>query len=120
MAAYCWRRPTRTGSRQRPAISPAVWSGHHQADSANRAAFSSGESFRANDVIFGAGKLNGRPGRIDSGIDDPFHPAVVVLARAVPTTTTVVNSAGGHTGPFFASQEPPSLEFLSRHLPLAV
>jgi hypothetical protein len=102
------------------AISPAVWSGYHQADSANGGAFSSAESFRVNDVILGAGKLKGRPVRIASGIDDPFHPGVVALARVVPTTTSVVISAGCHTGSFFASQQPPSLAFLGRHLPLVV
>ena len=102
------------------AISPAVWTDYNQADSANAGAFSSAQSFRKNDVILGAGKLNGRPVRVASGIDDPFHPGVVALARVVPTTTSVVISAGCHTGSFFASQEPPSLEFLGRHLPLVV
>lgn len=102
------------------AISPAVWTDYDQARAANRDAFPSRASFQANDVILRAGRLSGRPVRIASGLDDPFHPGGVALARAVPTTTTMVISAGCHTGPFFASQEPPSLEFLSRHLALAV
>ena len=102
------------------AVSPAVWTDYHQASTTNRGAFSSVESFRADDVILGADKLVGRPVRIASGIDDPFHPGVVALSKVVPPTTSVVFSAGCHTGAFFASQEPRSLEFLSRHLPTAV
>ncbi|HEY5110221.1 MAG TPA: alpha/beta fold hydrolase [Acidimicrobiales bacterium] len=98
------------------AISPAVWTSYSQAEGANPGAFASAASFRANDVIDQAPHLDGRPVRIASGVDDPFHPGVVALARVVPTTTTVVVSAGCHTDPFFASQEPPSLVFLSRHL----
>ena len=101
-------------------ISPAVWTDYDQARSTNRGAFSSAESFRANDVILAAGRLSRRPVRIATGIDDPFHPGVVALAKVVPTDTTVVISTGCHTGAFFASQEPPSLGFLSRHLPVAV
>jgi len=39
-----------------------------------------------------------------------------VLARVLPSTATVIISAGCHTGPFFAQQEPPSLAFLARYL----
>ena len=102
------------------AISPAVWTDYRQARTSNRGAFSSAESFRAYDVILGADRLDGRPVRIASGLDDPFHPGVVALAKEVPTTTSVVFSAGCHTGAFFASQEPPSLEFLSRYLAVTV
>ena len=100
------------------AISPAVWTDYDQAKGANPGAFASRKSFDANNVILQAGNLVGRPVRIASGIDDPFHPGVEALARKVPKSTTVVISAGCHSSPFFTSQEPPSLEFLSRHLPL--
>ena len=50
------------------------------------------------------------------GLDDPFHPGVAALARALPGRPAVVISAGCHTGPFFTAQEPPSLAFLARHL----
>ena len=100
------------------AISPAVWTDYDQANRANPGAFASRASFDANNVILQADKLDGRPIRIASGIDDPFHPGVEVLAAEVPKSTTVVISAGCHSTPFFTSQEPPSLEFLSRHLPL--
>jgi len=100
------------------AISPAVWTTYDEANGANPGAFASGAAFRANDVILQATRLGARPVRIASGVDDPFHPGVEALIRAVPTSATVVVSAGCHTGSFFASQEPPSLEFLSRYLPL--
>ena len=51
-----------------------------------------------------------------SGLSDPFHPGAVALARALPPGAVVDFSVGCHTGPFFLSQEPPSLAFLARHL----
>jgi hypothetical protein len=98
------------------AISPAVWTSYGQSEAANPGAFASAASFRANDVIRLAPHLDGHQTRIASGLDDPFHPGVVALARAVPPSTTVVMSAGCHTGPFFTSQEPPSVEFLGQRL----
>ena len=98
------------------AISPAVWTTYDQAEGANPGAFASRAAFRANDVILQAAHLGAMPVRIASGVDDPFHPGVEALIRAVPSSATVVVSAGCHTSSFFASQEPPSLEFLSRHL----
>ena len=100
------------------AISPAVWTTYDQAVGANPGAFASRAAFRANDVIGQATRLSARPVRIASGVDDPFHPGVEALIRALPSSVAVVVSAGCHSGPFFASQEPPSLEFLGRHLPL--
>jgi len=101
------------------AISPAVWTTYDQAVGANPGAFASRAAFRANVVIGQATRLSARPVRIASGVDDPFHPGVEALIRAAPSSATVVVSAGCHTGSFFASQEPPSLEFLGRHLPLS-
>ena len=36
--------------------------------------------------------------------------------RALPESAEVYFGGGCHTGPFFNSQEPPSLAFLARHL----
>ena len=98
------------------AISPAIWTSYDEAHGANSGAFASHESFLANDVIRHVGRLDGTPVRIASGADDPFHPGVEALAQVVPSSATVVVAAGCHTGPFFSSQQPPSLQFLSRHL----
>jgi pimeloyl-ACP methyl ester carboxylesterase len=98
------------------AISPAVWTNYDEAKSANVGAYASLDAFTSNDVITHARSLDGKPLRIASGDDDPFHPGVVALAEVVPSSTTVVFSGGCHTDPFFVSQEPPSLRFLGRHL----
>ncbi len=98
------------------AISPAIWTTYDQASKANAGAFASQQAFAANDVITHIGELAGRPVRIASGSDDPFHPGVVALAGVAPASTTVAISPGCHTSPFFVSQEPPSLAFLGRNL----
>jgi pimeloyl-ACP methyl ester carboxylesterase len=98
------------------AISPAVWTSFGQAQHANPGAYASAADFAACDVVTHAGELSGTPVRVASGIDDPFHPGVVALARALPPQAVVVISKGCHNGPFFASQEAPSLAFLARHL----
>lgn len=54
--------------------------------------------------------------RIASGMDDPFHPDVEVLAHALPAGATVVSTKGCHTNGFELSQEPDSLAFLAAYL----
>lgn len=98
------------------AISPAVWTSYRQARDANPGAYASAADFDACDVVTHAGDLSHTPVRVASGVDDPFHPGVLALARALPPQAVVVISKGCHTGPFFTSQEAPSLEFLARHL----
>ncbi len=98
------------------AISPAVWTTYSEAQTANAGAYASLDAFRSNDVVTHVQDLAGKPVRIASGSDDPFHPGVVALANAVPPSTTVIISGGCHTDPFFISQEPPSLRFLGQHL----
>jgi S-formylglutathione hydrolase FrmB len=98
------------------AISPAVWTSYDQARAANAGAYSSAASFRADDAVTHAGSLSGTPVRVASGDDDPFHSGVEALARALPPEAVVTFSPGCHTGPFFSSQEPPSLAFLAQHL----
>ena len=98
------------------AISPAVWTSYGQAHSANPGAYSSAEDFDANDVVAHTGALAGKPVRVASGYDDPFHPGVEALAKALPAGAVVDFSKGCHTGSFETSQEPPSLAFLSAHL----
>jgi S-formylglutathione hydrolase FrmB len=98
------------------AISPAVWTTYDEAKDANVGAYASLAAFTADDVVTHVGALEGKPVRIASGSDDPFHPGVVALAAVVPSSTTVVFASGCHTDPFFISQEPPSLQFLGQHL----
>ena len=98
------------------AISPAIWTSYEQARTANPGAYASAADFAEDDAVTHAGALAGTPVRVASGNDDPFHPGVVALARALPSTSEVELTQGCHTGPFFTAQEPPSLQFLGRHL----
>jgi predicted peptidase len=98
------------------AISPAIWTSYAEAKTANTGAYASLEAFTSSDAITHARALDGKPVRIASGSDDPFHPGVVAFAGVAPPSTTVIISSGCHTDPFFTSQEPPSLQFLGRHL----
>ncbi|MHB1210487.1 MAG: alpha/beta hydrolase [Acidimicrobiales bacterium] len=98
------------------AISPAVWTTYTQAHAANAGAFESPQAFAAGNVIAHAGRLQGIPVRIASGVDDPFHPGVEQLARVLPSGSIATFSAGCHTEPFFLEQEPSSLAFLAGHL----
>lgn len=98
------------------AISPAIWTSYDEAQSANAGAFASEATFREFDAVTHVGPLAGKPVRVASGNDDPFHPGVVALSQVLPRPGTVTISSGCHTGPFFTSQEPPSLQFLGMHL----
>jgi hypothetical protein len=98
------------------AISPAIWTTYDEAKSANPGAYASLDSFRSNDAVTHVGALSGKPVRIASGSDDPFHSGVVALSEVLPASSTVLIAAGCHTDPFFVSQEPPSLQFLGQHL----
>jgi S-formylglutathione hydrolase FrmB len=98
------------------AISPAVWTSYPQASAANPGAYASADDFAADDVVTHASALAGKPVRVASGLDDPFHPGVVTLGQALPPGAIVEISKGCHTGDFFLAQEPPSLEFLAQHL----
>jgi predicted peptidase len=98
------------------AISPAIWTSYTEAHSANPGAYASAGDFDAADAVTHAGMLAGKPVRVASGDDDPFHPGVEALVRALPAGAVVDISHGCHTGPFFLSQEPPSLAFLAHHV----
>ena len=98
------------------AISPAIWTSYDQARGANAGAFSSVQSFAAGDVIAHVDKLKGIAVRVASGFDDPFHAGVERLSAVLPAGATVDFGSGCHTEPFFISQEPSSLGFLSAHL----
>jgi S-formylglutathione hydrolase FrmB len=98
------------------AISPAVWTSYAQAAAANPGAYASASDFAKDDVVTHARALAGKPLRIASGLDDPFHPGIVALGHALPAGAIVDISQGCHTGDFFLAQEPPSLDFLARHL----
>jgi enterochelin esterase-like enzyme len=101
------------------AISPAIWTTYDEAHAANAGAFASPAAFAADDAITHAPELAGRPVRVASGDDDPFHPGVEALARALPSGAVVEFAPGCHTGSFFASQEPAALAFLGTHLQAA-
>jgi pimeloyl-ACP methyl ester carboxylesterase len=98
------------------AISPAVWTSYDQARAANAGAYASAEDFAADDAVTHTGALAGLPVRVATGYDDPFYPGVQALARALPRGAVVDFGPGCHSGPFFLQQEPPSLEFVARHL----
>lgn len=111
------RYPTRFSAVA--AISPAIWTSYDQARNANAGAYASAADFAAADAVTHAGALAGIPVRVASGVDDPFHPGVEVLARALPPGAVVDFSKGCHGTSFFVAQEPPSLAFLARHLTVA-
>jgi pimeloyl-ACP methyl ester carboxylesterase len=98
------------------AISPAVWTSYEQARVANEGAYASAEDFAADDVVTHASALERVAVRVSSGISDPFHPGVESLIERLPPGAVVELTQGCHTGPFFSSQEAPSLVFLGRHL----
>jgi len=98
------------------AISPAIWTSYAQAHAANPGAYASAAAFHASDAITHAAALARTPVRVASGYDDPFHPGVQALAKALPPGAVVDFAPGCHTGPFFLQQEPPSLTFLASHL----
>jgi enterochelin esterase-like enzyme len=98
------------------AISPAIWTSYGQARGVNSDAYASATDFAEDDAVTHASTLARTPVRVASGIDDPFHPGVVALAQALPATAQVEFPQGCHTGSFFTAQEPPSLQFLGRHL----
>jgi enterochelin esterase-like enzyme len=98
------------------AISPAIWTSYDEARQANPGAYASADDFAADDAITHAGALRSTPVRVASGDADPFHAGVEALAGALPTGATVTFGSGCHTGPFFTSQEGPSLAFLGHHL----
>jgi S-formylglutathione hydrolase FrmB len=98
------------------AISPAIWTSYDQARGANSGAYATAGDFAACDIVTHASALASTPVYVASGIDDPFHPGVEALASALSSNAIVDISGGCHTGPFFVSQEPPSLAFLGSHL----
>ena len=98
------------------AISPAIWTSYAQAKSANAGAYASAADFAQDDAVTHAAALAKTPVRVAAGYGDPFYPGVQALARAMPQSAEVYFGGGCHTGPFFNSQEPPSLAFLARHL----
>ena len=98
------------------AISPAIWTSYDEARTANPGAYATAADFVASNAVTHAGALTGTPVRVASGNDDPFHPGVVALSQSLPSSASVVLSAGCHTGSFFNAQEPPSLQFLGKHL----
>jgi len=98
------------------AIAPAIWTSYAQARAVNAGAYSSAAAFASADAVTHTSALAGVAVRVASGIDDPFHPGVEALAKALPRGAVVDISPGCHTGSFFAQQEPASLEFLGRHV----
>jgi Putative esterase len=98
------------------AIRPAIWTTYSEAHSANPGAYNSASQFAEYDAVTPTAPLTGKPIRIASGTDDPFHPGVVALINNLPTNATTDLSAGCHDGSFFASQRHASLLFLGRHL----
>ena len=95
------------------AISPAIWTNYDEASRANPGAYFSASSFASYDAVTHASGLRGIAVRVASGTDDPFHPGVVALARALPSSAEVRFLPGCHSASFFLEQLVPSLRFLS-------
>jgi pimeloyl-ACP methyl ester carboxylesterase len=98
------------------AIAPAIWTSYQQARSVNPGAYASAAAFARADAVTHAAALASVAVRVASGADDPFHPGVEALVRALPPGAVVDIGPGCHSGPFVAQQEPPSVEFLGRRL----
>jgi enterochelin esterase-like enzyme len=98
------------------AISPAIWTSYSQARHANPGAYASPADFATCDAVTHTAALTDTAVRIVMGTDDPFHPGFVALTRALPPHAVVVSTHGCHIGPFFKSQQAPSLQFLAYHL----
>jgi pimeloyl-ACP methyl ester carboxylesterase len=98
------------------AISPAIWTSYDQARQANSGAFASASAFDDGNVIAHVNSLNDVAVRVASSQDDPFLPGVETFTKVLPSGATVVISSGCHSDSFFLEQEPPSLQFLARHL----
>jgi pimeloyl-ACP methyl ester carboxylesterase len=98
------------------AISPAIWTSYAQARSANAGAYASQADFEEDDVVTHVAAIARTPVRVASGIDDPFHPGVLALARALPPSAVVEISKGCHDSSFFSSQRPASFDFLAAHV----
>ena len=98
------------------AIAPAIWTAYAQAQAVNAGAYASAAAFASADAVTHASALARVAVRVASGADDPFHPGVEALVKALPRGAVVDISPGCHTLSFFAQQEPPSLAFLGRHL----
>jgi poly(3-hydroxybutyrate) depolymerase len=98
------------------AISPAIWTSYSQARNANPGAYASPADFATCDAVTHTAALTNTGVRIAIGTDDPFHPGVVALTRALPPQAVVEYAHGCHTAPFFEAQQPPSLQFLAQHL----
>lgn len=98
------------------AISPAVWTTYGEARSANPTAYASARAFVQYDAFTHTKTLKRTPIRVACGTNDPFYPAVQLLARTLPRHTQVSFSGGCHDESFFNSQAPASLAFLGKHL----
>lgn len=98
------------------AISPAIWTSYDQARAANAGAYASAADFAADDAVTHAAALARVPIRVAAGHADPFYPGVQALARVLPKGAVVDFANGCHDSSFFTAQEPPSLEFLARHI----
>ncbi len=98
------------------AISPAVWTSYSQARRANPGAYATAGDFAADQAVTHTASLKDTAIRVAIGSADPFYPGVVALARELPPQAIVVYSHGCHTGPYFRSQQPQSLQFLGQHL----
>jgi len=97
-------------------ISPAIWTSYGQARAANAGAYASAADFAADDAVTHAAALARVPVRVTAGHADPFYPGVRALARVLPKGAVVDFTNGCHDSSFFTAQEPPSLEFLARHI----
>ena len=99
------------------AISPAIWTSYDQAQAVNPRRLRVGGGLRRRTTPSPTPRRSPtRPSGWRRATTTRSTPACLALAQQLPKTSTVVLSQGCHTGPFFNAQEPPSLQFLGRHL----
>ncbi len=97
------------------AISPAIWQSYSEAKNANAGAYANEAAFEKYNLFADVGNLKAASVRIGAGVSDPFFPDVQKFSQLLPASAVIDFSNGCHTGPFFTSQEPASLQFLSEY-----
>ena len=96
------------------AASPAIFTSYSAIVSH---AFDDSADFAANDVIAMSGRLSSTPVRIDCGTGDPFHPADVAFAGALPRRPEGdLSSKGCHNGKAWRAFAPGQVDFFGRWL----
>ena len=95
------------------AVSAALWRSY---DDGVGDAFDSPADYAAHDVFAEAGRLDGRPVRLDCGRQDPFYDADKAFVDALPQKPQGSFGPGGHNDAYWRRVAPPEMEFISAAL----